>query len=91
MYVMLQCGLQPRRLLNITHILFSGAATDGSETAFGFYFERNVFYEQKSSRQCFLGRKNISPVKVLCSGACGSDLSSFLKKTAEFEGLFMKY
>jgi hypothetical protein len=44
-----------------------------------FILEEIIFYEQKSSRQFFLGRKNISPVKVLCSGACGSDSAVFFE------------
>ena len=38
MYVMWRSGLKPRWLLHITHILFIGAATDGSGTACGFHF-----------------------------------------------------
>ena len=43
MYVIWRSGLQPGRLLHITHILFSGAATDGSETACVFSVWKDLF------------------------------------------------
>jgi len=49
MYVIWRSGLQPGRLLHITHILFSGATTDGSGTACGFHFGRTVFMNKKKA------------------------------------------
>ena len=46
-------GPQPRRLLTITHILFSGAATDGSGTACGFHFGRTVYMNKKAPDGAF--------------------------------------
>lgn len=53
MYVIWRSGLQPRRLLTITHILFSGAATDGSGTACGFHFGRTVYMNKKAPDGAF--------------------------------------
>ena len=46
-------GPKPRRLLTITHILFSGAATDGSGTACGFHFGRTVYMNKKAPDGAF--------------------------------------
>jgi len=53
---------------------------DGGTPGLRVLFLGELFFINKnSSRQCFLGRKNISPVKVLCSGACGSDTAVFFE------------
>ena len=49
MYVIWRSGLQPGRLLHITHILFRCAAMDGGTPACGFSFRKDCFYEQKKA------------------------------------------
>ena len=74
---------QPRRLLTITHILFSGAATDGSGTACGFHFGRTVFMNKKLpallslTEDCFSGER-------LLFGSLRQRLRSFLRKLRSF-------
>lgn len=45
MYVMLQRGLQPRRLLNITHILFRCGAMDGGTPGLRVFILEESFFD----------------------------------------------
>ena len=76
-------GPQPRRLLTITHILFSGAATDGSETACGFHFGRNVFMNKKAPASAFLDRKIFLRGKYFVREPAAAT-PQFSSKTTEF-------
>ena len=88
MYVIWRSGLQPGRLLHITHILFSGAATDGSGTACGFYFERIFFMNKKAPTGAFLdGRLFLRGKTFVREPAAATP--QFSSKTTEFREKFI--
>lgn len=78
MYVIWRSGLQPGRLLHITHILFRCGAMDGGTPACGFSFRKDCFYEQKKAPGvAFFDGRLFLRGKPFCSGACGSNLEVF--------------
>lgn len=80
MYVIWRSGLQPGRPLHITHILFRCGAMEGGTPACVFSFlEINILYERKNAPDVLSLTKIISPMKVLCSGACGSAPAVFFE------------
>ena len=80
MYVIWRSGLQPRGLLHITHILFSGAATDGSETACGFHFIRDYFLRTKKLPTVLSWTEKYFSGESLLFGSLRQRLRSFLRK-----------
>ena len=79
MPVIWRSGLQPRRLLHITCILFRCVAMDGGTPACVFLFGRNIFMKKKLPTMLSL-TEDYSSKESLLYGSLRQRLRSFLRK-----------